>query len=166
MKQTKILLLSFAIFFTACQNVPKATNVEKTNTDSLDKQQAANKMTDIPFVVAKNYFVKNTVTAIENPKIETAEKFAEIFGMATTMSKDGKPTPIDFTQQNVLTVILPKTDMSTTITPISLQKNEKGDIVLSYKIIVGEKQTYFIKPNFIIIVDKAEKGNVVLKEIK
>ena len=53
---------------------------------------------DVSYILAANYFVKNTVNQLDNPKIETAEKFNEIFGMATTMGKEGKPTEIDFSK--------------------------------------------------------------------
>lgn len=84
--------------------------------------------------------------------------------MATTMDKDGKPTEIDFTKQCVIAVILPNTDSITSLAPISLQKDEKGTIILKYKKEVGEKQTFTIRPSFEIIVDKSENGNIELKE--
>jgi hypothetical protein len=133
-----------------------------TASDSQGKPQATN----IAFVVAKNYFVNNTVKKLDNPKIETAEKFNEIFGMATTMAKDGKPTEIDFSKQYVIAVVLPETDLSTNINLISLLKNNKNEITLNYKSVVGEKQSFTTIPNFAIIVDKKENGNVTVKEIK
>ncbi len=120
---------------------------------------------NIPFTMAKNYFVHNTVTKIDNPKMETAEKFSEIFGMATTMGITGKPTEIDFSKQFVIAVILPETDLSTTIYPISLLKNTKNEIILHYKSVVGEKQSFTTRPNLILIVDKIENGRIILHEI-
>jgi hypothetical protein len=86
--------------------------------------------------------------------------------MATTMGKDGKPTEIDFAKQYVIAVILPETDLMTTVEPVSLQKNETGEITLTYKSVVGQKQTFTTMPNFAIIVDKTETGNITLKKIK
>ncbi|MBK8626492.1 MAG: hypothetical protein IPN86_13270 [Saprospiraceae bacterium] len=124
-------------------------------------------LTDIPFTFAKNYFVNNNVEKLDNPKIETVEVFNEIFGMATTMSKDGKPTEIDFDRQYVIAVILPETDLLTTIVPVSLQKDEIAKITLTYKTSVGQKQTYTSRrPSFAIIVDKKENGIIELKEQK
>jgi len=60
----------------------------------------------------------------------------------------------------------PGTEYSTTINPVSLQKNDKGEIILTYKIKKGNKQTYTIKPSLAIIVDKTNNGQVVLKEQK
>ena len=134
----------------------------KTPLDS----EIKNQMINITFTVAKNYFVKNTIDKLVNPKIETAEKFNEIYGMATTMGKDGKPTEIDFKKQYVIAVILPETDLMTTIDPVSLQKDDNGKITLTYKKVVGQKQTYTIKPSFEIIVSKTENGTIELKEQK
>lgn len=103
---------------------------------------------------------------LDNPKIETAEKFNEVFGMATKMKKDGKPTSIDFTKQNVLAILLSKTDSAKTIEPTVLQKNENGELILNFKIVVGQKQSFSTVPNLAIIVDKKVNGNLILKEIK
>jgi hypothetical protein len=130
------------------------------------ESQGKTQVTNIAFTVAKNYFVNNAVTKLDNPKIETAEKFNKIFGMATTMGKDGKPTEIDFSKQYVIAVILPETDLSTNINPISLLKNTENEITLTYKSVVGQKQSFTTIPNFAIIIDKKENGNVTLKEIK
>ncbi|MGE5365153.1 MAG: hypothetical protein ACM3SM_13570, partial [Bacteroidota bacterium] len=66
----------------------------------------------------------------------------------------------------VIAVILPETDYTTTIEPVSLQKNGNGEITFTYKSIVGQKQTYTIRPNIAIIVDRTENGNIFLKGIK
>ena len=131
-----------------------------------EETQNETKKTNISFTLAKNYFVKNNVKKLDNPKIATAEKFNEIFGMATTMGKDSKPTEIDFSKQYVIAVILPETDLSTNINPISLLKNTENEITLNYKSVVGKKQSFTTLPNFAIIIDKKETGNVTLKEIK
>ena len=160
-------ILTFAIItsllFVACQNKSNNGNAENKTTPT-EETQNETKMTDISFTLAKNYFVNNTVEKLDNPKIETAEKFNEIFGMATTMGKDGKPTEIDFEKQYVIAVILPETDLQTTIAPVSLQQDEKGNITLTYKTEIGQKQSYTTRPSFAVIVDKIENGNIVLKE--
>jgi hypothetical protein len=163
----KIIALATVIILlcTACQNNSKNGNSKNQNPASVETQQKT-EITDIAFSVAKNYFVKNTVEKLDNPKIETAEKFNEIFGMATTMGNNGKPTEIDFSKQYVIAVLLPETDLMTTVQPVSLQKNETGKITLTYQSVVGKKQSFTTKPNFVIIVDKAETGNIILKEIK
>jgi predicted small secreted protein len=164
-KKIIVLATVTSLLFAACQNNPKRGNGKNKNPLSVETQQKT-EITDIAFSVAKNYFVKNTVKELDNSKIETAEKFNEIFGMATTMGKDGKPTEIDFTKQYVIAVLLPETDLQTTVEPISLQKTETGDITLTYRNVVGQKQSFTTKPNFAIIVDKTENGNITLNEMK
>lgn len=164
-KKTVTLVTVLSLLLIACQSNPKANKAENNNTLRIENQSDA-KITDISFTLVKNYFVKNTVEKLDNPKIETAEKFNEIFGMATTMGKDVKPTEIDFKKQNVIAVILPETDLSTNINPISLMKNTKNEITLNYKSVVGQRQSFTTRPNFAIIIDKKENGNVTLNEIK
>ncbi|MEG0950234.1 MAG: hypothetical protein RR212_09230 [Bacteroidales bacterium] len=127
-------------------------------------QMKTNKQ-EIPFTVAEKYFVKNTVKSIDEPKITTQEAFNQIFGMATVMGPNGRPTPIDFGKQYVIAVMKPTTDYKTTLTPVSLQKDSKGDIIFSYKVEKGEKQTYSFTPALLIIVDNNYTGPIVLKEI-
>lgn len=161
----KILTLTavVSILFTACQNNSASHKGDKKNALPVETQNER-KVTDIPFIVAKKYFVKSTVKSLDNPKIETTEKFNEIFGMATTMGKDGKPTKIDFQKQYVIAIVLPETDLLTTVAPVSLQKDEKGKITLTYKTEVGQKQSFTTRPTFQILVDKTENGNLELKE--
>ena len=105
------------------------------------------------FEVAKNYFFKNDQEIPASPKITTAEEFGKLFGMATTMGNDGKPTEIDFTKQFVLAIVLPVTNLSTEITPDRLE--EKGDTLFYfYDAKVGETQTYSTQPISLIILDK------------
>ncbi|SBV90363.1 hypothetical protein [uncultured Dysgonomonas sp.] len=166
MTKRNVILLTIAGFsFIACQNTQKP---EKENTlkQAVKPTGSVLNAKDVDFTLAKNYFVNNTVTKLENPKIETQEQFDEIFGTAAHMGNDGKPTVIDFSKQNVLAVVLPETDRQTEIYPVSLQKDEKGEILLTYEVKVGQKQTYTIRPNFAVIIDKSEKGNIRLNEIK
>ncbi|PHS07053.1 MAG: hypothetical protein COA88_09510 [Kordia sp.] len=139
---------------------------KRNKTSPINKTEVSSVSIDIPFVVAKNYFVNNSIKQLDNPKIETEKKFNKIFGMATTMGKNGKPTKIDFSKQYVIAVLKPDTDSSTTIEPESLQKNAKGEIVFTYKYKTGEKQTYTTLPNIAIIVDKSENGGILINEVK
>lgn len=157
---TTVILLG--IIFASCQNKPKADNAQQKDPQTTEYQR---NNIDIPYTIATNYFVKNTVSQIDNPKIETVEKFNEIFGMATTMGKDGKPTEIDFSKQFVIALILSETDLLTTIKPISLQKNN-NEITFNYSLEVGAKQTFTSRPSLAIVVDKKEDGNVTLMEVK
>ena len=148
----KKILLAFTMLLAigACTNKP-VTAVESNGESS-----------EISFEVAKNYFFKNDQVIPEYPKITTEEEFNKLFGMATVMGKDGKPTAIDFTKQFVLAIVLPETDFATEINPVKVE--EKGDLLLyTYDVKTGEKQTFSIQPVSIIILDKQyESKRIVL----
>ena len=134
----------------ACTNKP-VTAVE-------DNEESS----EVAFEVAKNYFFKNDQVIPEYPEITTEEEFNKLFGMATTMGENGKPTTIDFTKQFVLAIVLPVTDFATEINPVKVE--EKGDSLLySYDVKIGEKQSFRIQPVSIIVLDKKyENKRVVL----
>lgn len=164
-KQIVVFVVAMAGILVSCQQTKRVANVEKPDAITVENQKS-NPMTGIAFTVAKNYFVRNDAGKLDNPKIETAEAFRQLFGMAATMGKNGRPTPIDFTRQYVIAVLLPETNRTTTIEPVSLRKDAKGEITLTYKIVVGQEQSYTTIPNLIIVVDRSETGNITLKAIK
>ena len=152
----KKLLFAFAamIVWTACGN--KQADVPTEGNEASDK---------VAFEVAKNYFFKNDQEIPASPKITTAEEFGKLFGMATTIGEDGKPTEIDFTKQFVLAIVLPVTNLATEITPNRLE--EKGDTLFYfYNAKVGEAQSYSTQPISLIILDKkyADKQIVMVNE--
>ena len=129
------------------------------------------------FKVAKNYFFNNGQEIPSSPKITTAEEFEKLFGVATTMGErrrvsdgtsgmDGKPTPIDFTKQFVLAIIMPVTNLSTEITPLRLE--EQGDtLYYFYDAKPGEAQSYSTQPISLVILDKKyiDKEVVMINEL-
>lgn len=116
---------------------------------------------DIPYTVARHYFVNNGFKreAHPNAKITTQKEFDEVFGMATVMGT--KPTPVDFSTQYVLSVIGEPTDKRVEITPFSL-KQQQGTIVFNYNITTGEQRSVTIQPVLIIIVNKDYIGEIKL----
>ncbi|MFY7652703.1 MAG: hypothetical protein ACOVQE_08355 [Chitinophagaceae bacterium] len=127
----------------------------------VDKQ--GKKESNIPYTIAKNYFVKNTYVpgSLKNPKIESEAAFNDLFGAAAYMGADGKPTAIDFSKEYVIAVIPNATSNAFTLTPVSLQK--KGvNILLSYSYKEGEKLTYSSQPSLLVVVDKKYAGTVKL----
>ncbi len=150
----KKILFAFAalIIMAACGNKQTATPSSEDNVEN----------SEVAFEVAKNYFFKNDQVIPEYPKIVSEEEFNKLFGMATTMGEDGKPTAIDFTKQFVLAIVLPVTDFATEINPVKVE--EKGDSLLyTYEIKAGEKQSFSIQPVSIIVLDrKYENKRVVL----
>ena len=151
----------FSVFFIACQS----KKMEDKKPPIAETKTAAIQDT-IPYAVAQNYFVKNTVKAIENPKIENEADFNFYFGAATTMGKNGKPTAIDFAKEFAIAVVLPKTDIATIIVPVSLKKGSDNSLVFQYKTELGDEQSYTNRPFLLVIVDKKFDGNVILKRIE
>lgn len=158
----KLIAISmlFPAFFIACQS----KKLEDKKPPIADIKTAAIQNA-IPYTVAQNYFVKNTVDSITNPKIETEEAFKTYFGSATTMGKNGKPTAVDFTKEFAIATVLPITDVATTIVPISLKKGSDNSLVFQYKIELGYKQSYTSRPFLLVVVDKKFDGNLSLKLI-
>ena len=155
------LLIAPLIAFAALTMVTACGN----NPSSNPKTEIGEANNEITFEVAKNYFFKNGAKIPADPKITSEEMFNKLFGMATTMGKDGKPTEIDFSKQFVLAIILPVTDVATEINPVKVE--EKGDSLLyTYAVKTGEKQTYSIQPFSIIILDKkyVDKEVVLVNE--
>ena len=147
----KIILFAFTtmlLAMAACTNKP-VTAVENNEGCS-----------EVPFKVAKNYFFKNDQQIPGSPKITTEEDFNKLFGMATVMGEDGKPTSIDFTKQFVLAIVLPVTDMATEINPVKVEA-KSDSLFYTYEVKTGEKQTYSIQPISIIIIDKQYEDNEV-----
>ena len=139
----KKVLLAFAVLLglVAC-TANKATSAEKSVVSS-----------EVPFTVAEHYFFNKGQDIPVNPKITSEELFKQLFGMATVMGENGKPTEIDFSKQFVLAVVLPVTDIDTEITPVKVE--EKGDTLFyHYDVKTGEKQSFSIQPLSIIILDK------------
>jgi hypothetical protein len=148
--KTQLIILVLLVFVsaTACQS-KKESNLQTRN-----QEKTQIEVDSIPYVIAQNYFVKNTVNTILNPKIDTEEVFNSYFGMATTMGENGKPTKIDFDKEYVIAVVLPKTDIATTILPVSLKKGSNNSLVFEYKIELNDKQSYTSRPLLLVVVDK------------
>ena len=139
----KKVLLAIAVLLglVAC-TANKATSAEKSVVSS-----------EVPFTVAEHYFFNKGQDIPVNPKITSEELFKQLFGMATVMGENGKPTEIDFSKQFVLAVVLPVTDINTEINPVKVE--EKGDTLFyHYDVKTGEKQSFSIQPLSIIILDK------------
>ena len=79
--KTFILTAVLAAALTSCTNNQKQTAAMVT--------ESSNEISGIAFEVAKNYFFKNDQEIPSSPKITTAEEFGKLFGMATTMGKEG-----------------------------------------------------------------------------
>jgi hypothetical protein len=150
-----ILILTFNL--TSCKT-NEATFNDYKQKDKVDRSE-------IEFTILRNYYVKNNAQKIDNPKIENALNFNQIFGMATTMSEIGKPTTIDFSKEFVIVIILPETDVETNIEIKNLIKDDSGNLTVNYRVTRSNKQSYTNIPFVAIKVNLKEKGNVLLKEL-
>ncbi len=157
MKYAVNILLIFIIFVSSSC---KTSNLNKNEITNNQKQNE-----EIEFIVLKNYFVNKSASHLDNPKIGTESKFNETFGMATTMSEDGKPTKIDFNKQFIVAIILPETAIATSIELKSLVKDLSGELTLSYKVIEDKKQSFTSIPFIAIAIDKKDIGNVTLRKV-
>jgi len=161
----------FSIIIIACTvfgscNPTSKNTANKEQSSSRESKTSEPAEQDIPYTIANRYFVNNTYKDgdLKNPKITTMEKFDELFGMATIMGPNGKPTPIDFSRQYVLTVIGELSDRGALISPVSL-KQRADTIFFSYKTTEGEKSMAVIRPMLLIIVDNKYQGDVKLVKV-
>ena len=118
---------------------------------------------NVPFDTVRNYFFRNDASVPSSPKISSQEQFDSLFGAAAFMGKDGQPTSIDFDRQFVIAVVLPETDIETTLEPLSLSRSG-GELTFTYEKKEGGKVSNTMRPVLLVAVDKAyETETVVLK---
>lgn len=130
-------------------------------------QQKGHQNAKVPYTEAKNYFVKNTykTDAIIFKKIISQKEFDEIFGMATTMGKNGKPTNIDFSKDYVIALIGKETNANDHPELEINDLTKRGNSVMgSYRLSAWSTDStpasYTIIPVKILIVSKKYDGNV------
>jgi hypothetical protein len=157
MMRTHLVVSSIlvVVFFAFCKS-PKEASPQNT------QGETPMALDTIPYSIAQNYFVKNTVDSIPDPKIETEEEFRRYFGFATTMGQNGKPSVIDFSNQFAIAVVLSLTDLATTIKPVGLDKGKDKSIQLRYRIEIGSKQSYTSRPFLLLVVDRKFNGPLTL----
>ena len=109
---------------------------------------------EVPYVVAKGYFVRNDVRRIPNGKITDARLFKEIFGAAAVMGPDGLPTKIDFEKDYVIVVSENASHTKTEIFPSSLSQLSDGTLRLVCRIEKGEEQSFPSLPCLILVVSR------------
>ena len=118
---------------------------------------------DVPYTELDHYFFKNGQDVPDNPKIDSEEAFATLFGMATVMGESGKPTPVDFDKEFVIAVVNPVTDNETELEPESLRM-ENGELVFTYDESVGERQSWTMRPVLLIKVSREYEAETVRVE--
>ncbi|PIT47855.1 hypothetical protein BHC46_06120 [Snodgrassella alvi] len=107
----------------------------------------------VSYQQASNYFIKNTVTESVPRHITSAEVFARYFSVAATMGEAGKPTPIDFTTQDVLVFDVGIVQQQLDIRPLIL-KLIQDRLVLNLRIRSGAELDYQMRAFVLLIVPK------------
>lgn len=120
---------------------------------------------DVPYTELDHYYFKNGQDIPGNPKLDTEEAFASLFGMAPIMGESGKPTPIDFSKEFVIAVVCPVTEYHTELDPESLRM-ENGELVFTYTEAVGEKQSWSMQPILLVKVSRKYETETVRITIK
>lgn len=159
-------ILSIATIATLCLNSCGNHESENKKTEETTVvTPLASSETDVPFKIAERYFLNQpfTETQLSNPKITSKDEFDKLFGMATVMGKDGKPTDIDFTKEYVIAVTENETDLATSITPVSVKEKDKK-ITFKYEVKQGEKTSSTSKPLLMLIVDNKYNGELVIEK--
>ena len=125
---------------------------------------ACKETTEVPFTELERYFFKNGQEIPQDPKVDTAEEFATLFGAAAVMGEGGKPTPIDWAHEFVIAVVNPVTDCATELAPESLRL-DGGELVFTYTETVGEKQTWTMQPILLVKVDRKYEATTVRLQV-
>ena len=118
---------------------------------------------DVPYTELDHYFFKNGQDVPDNPKIDTEEAFATLFGMATVMGESGTPTPVDFSKEFVIAVVKPVTENETELEPESLRM-ENGELVFTYDETVGERQSWTMRLVLLVKVSREYETETVRVE--
>ncbi len=140
------------------------TKVLSLGTVVLTMASCSKKQEQVPYTVVENYSVRNTLEVPEMIQtiIDTQEDFDSYFDKAATKGENGNPTPVDFEKQIVLSVIMPETNKTAEITPVSLEKGE-GGLQFYYKIEQSkDTTTYNTIPCLLVAVERENASRVIL----
>lgn len=150
----KAKVFSIAIIAIAAMTLLSSCKQNQQQNEANPEEAILGKPSEVSYTVAQNYFIKNGAVLPENHKITDQETFNQIFGMATTMGENGKPTEIDFDKSFVIAVEEGPVQKENTMTPDLLINHYDGQLVFHYNVKQGADISYTIRPVLIIIVDK------------
>lgn len=147
MKFLYILLLPLLIFSCSRKN-----SLDHSPEDKIERTAIK-----VPYELGSNYFVKNNVdlSNLNKSYLDSKIIFDSIFGIARTMSKESDPTPIDFTQQIVIPIILEETNIGSTITVDSVNKIG-NHLKIRYTVTEVQPISYIVQPCELIIINRKE----------
>ncbi len=119
---------------------------DKNNQESTMEMTADTEAMNIEIV--ENYFTKNDQAprVVQYFTIDNKEDFDQQFGLAKTMNN--KVNDIDFKKHRIGAIVLPPTDLETTIEITEAERFGSGAII-TYKINKGEKQSFSTIPTVV-----------------
>ena len=131
-----------------------------TSTDSTATAGVVTTDSIVPYRLAENYFA----TSDSLPTVITSAKEQEKhLGMVTAMGHT--PTTIDWSREFVIPIVLPSTDSSMEIIPVSLVRNTSGGLTLSYRLKHGiSRHGSEMRPFVAIIVSRDYLAPVTLQQ--
>lgn len=136
--KTKTIKLTFLILFFGAISLLSARKSEK-----------------VPFILAQNYFVRNDFpdNDLQMKRITSAEQLDAIFGTATRMGENGKPTTIDFSKSFAIAII---NRVTNDIKSVDINSLTFGNNTLNIGYFISKSDIKsFSSRNFsLIIVDK------------
>ena len=162
MKKLILLALPLAIAsLIACSSGQSGSaSTDSTATDSTATAGVVTTDSIVPYRLAENYFA----TSDSLPTVITSAKEQEKYlGMATSMGNT--PTTIDWSREFVIPIVLPSTDSSMEIIPVSLVRNTSGGLTLSYRLKQGiSHHGSEMRPFVAIIVSRDYLAPVTLQQ--
>ena len=131
-----------------------------TSTDSTATAGVVTTDSIVPYRLAENYFA----TSDSLPTVITSAKEQEKhLGMVTAMGHT--PTTINWSREFVIPIVLPSTDSSMEIIPVSLVRNTSGGLTLSYRLKHGiSHHGSEMRPFVAIIVSRDYLAPVTLQQ--
>lgn len=108
---------------------------------------------DIPYFEAVNYFYIGGKEPIPDSKICTDAQFDSLFDTASHLDETNHPTPINFSQQFVIAIVLPPTNRRQSVRLRHL--TEQGNrLTLTYKLVNGPICSQKVRPMALALVDR------------
>ncbi len=151
----KLFYFEFALFLSflvGCNITQKQQKDTTRNSNTIVKKA------EVPYTIAKRYFIKNDVKEVPN-KITNKNEFDKYFGKATVMGKNGQSTKIDFNKEFVIAVATKAVEREIKLEPVSLIK-EDNQLLFEYTITEGQETSHTSHPFLLLIVPKDMDGDL------
>jgi hypothetical protein len=150
-----LMLVCLTQFWFSCATTPSENQTEtKAKVDT------------IAFTPVKNYFVNNTLDSSGLFVVNSNENRLALFGMATVMGPNGKPTEYNAETQTLLAYILPETDTATDIIPLRVERIDSNTLQFCCRITRGDSaMSYRIRPFSAVIIEKQAQQQIRFLEV-